>query len=201
MDMESLRRRFAELSDEALDDVVRVHPKYYTPEALEMARAELRERRQQSADVTDGPPAVSNIVTPEQLRIKGSRWFGIVAVLSLINTAIVAIGSPVVFVLGLATPLIVESSFPGETTGFRLVPHTLMIVIAAMFFLIGYLARHSNAAYVVGMAAYMVDGILALLISAWGILVVHAIVLVVLYMRVSRALEQTDAQATEFAQR
>ena len=199
METEALRRHYAELSDEALDDIVNGHPKDYTPEALELARAELLARQAQSDVEASAPAAASEDRTPQQSQIKGAWWFTFVAVLSLINTVLVIVSAPMVFVFGLAVTQLIEGHFAIESAGFHLVPDVLHIGIAVLVLVLGYLARTSIAVYLTGMALYAVDAILALLLGSWKGFFVHLIVLVILYVRLSPALALPETGTIEDA--
>jgi len=198
MEAEALRRYYAELSDEALDDIVNVHPKDYTPEALELARAELLARQAQM-DVEALAPAVPDDRTPQRSQIKGAWWFTFIAVLSLINTVLVILGSPMIFFFGLAVTQLIDCHFAIESAGFHPVPDVLNIGIVVIVLVLGYLARTSIPVYLTGMALYAVDAILALLLGSWKGFLVHVIVLVIMYVRLSPALAPAETGTIEDA--
>ena len=191
MDTDALKQHFADLSDEALSDVVNGHPGDYTEEALLLARAELLARK---APPDEAVSAKFEDRTPERMQSKGAQWFTVVGVLSLVNTIFFAFATPEVFIFGLAVTHLLEVCCPGEGIGLPVLTYVIDAAIAVAFFVIGHLARTSRTAYLVGVAAYAVDAVLALLLGLWMIFFLHVIVLVILYVRLIPTLERGEPQ-------
>lgn len=187
MDTDALKQHFADLSDEALSDVVNGHPGDYTEEALLLARAELLARKAPPDEAVSAKPEDR---TPERMQSKGAQWFTVVGVLSLVNTIFFAFATPEVFLFGLAVTHLLEVCCPGGAA----VTYAIDAAIAVVFLVIGYLARTSKATYVIGITAYAVDAVLALLLGLWAIFFLHVVVLVILYVRLIPALERGEPQ-------
>ena len=111
---------------------------------------------------------------------KGAGIFFAIAVVTAINTVLIATGSPFVLGRGLSTSKIAAA--PGQMTGIVV----LNVLVIGIFVLIGIFARHgSKAAFVIGMLLYGGDALLMLLSGDpamhIGGIVVHVILLIYLF--------------------
>jgi hypothetical protein len=130
---------------------------------------------------------------PAQARLKaqaraksGASWFYWIAALSLLNSIILLTGSTRTFVLGLGITQVVDvfaSVFEdqlglGGGSYLTFLALGLDALVAGLIGLIGYFARKGlQAVYVLGIALYLLDGLLVLAFLDWLSALFHAVAL------------------------
>lgn len=194
MTPEDLRSHFADLTDEALQDVLAT-PRDYTPEALDAARVEAARRGISEASakppLARSEPSVVNDLT----RAKGSRWLGVVGLLSLGNTVLSALGSKIVFVVGLGITQLADALFEDASPPLRVVAVAFGVVCAGIFFFLQYLARTSRSALLVGIWLYVADTLIIVAVRWWEGLAVHLILLLLMVRGLGSSEYQRQAAA------
>ena|ERR1041385_4206879 len=195
MTSETLRSHFADLSDEALHDIL-AKPQDYTPQALELAHAEaaqrrLSERSSQSFIVRSEPSVINNFT-----RAKGSRWLGVVGLLSLGNTVLVAFGSTIIFVVGLGITQLVDVFFAKASPSLRAFAVTFSVLCAGVFLFLQYFARASRRALMIGICLYAADTVIILILGWWQGLAFHLILLVLMIRGLKSSAYQPQADTS-----
>src|SRR4051812_39444562 len=119
-------------------------------------------------------------VTTAKLRLamqvkNGANWFYWIAVLSLINTLAALAAVNWRFLLGLGVTQVVDSVGANLSGPGRLVAFVVNAFIAGFFVLMGSFAgKQKKWAFIVGMALFLLDGGVELLIQDWIGLAFHA---------------------------
>jgi len=116
----------------------------------------------------------------------GAKWFYWIAALSMVNSLIHLSQSDFTFVIGLGISQIVDGialaitqEAPEASNTIQLIALALNGVFSGIFALFGWLAlKRKGWAFVVGMAFYLLDGLLFLLIQDWLSLGFHVFALV-----------------------
>ena len=120
----------------------------------------------------------------------GASWFYWIAGLSILNSAIVALGWKWTFLVGLGVTQFVDgvaigvAQYVGGQGGtiVRLVAFVVDVAVACVFVLFGYLARSRHRwAFVVGMVLYGLDALIFLLFREYWSVAFHALALGGLY--------------------
>jgi hypothetical protein len=194
MSADTLKSHFAALTDEALNEIVGERASEYTAEALELARAEVRERA--SAPAAADTPNVIEVRAADidVLRRRAAKWLAVIAALSLINTALVASGSPVIFVIGLGSTLFIDALFIDAPASSRLVGYVLSVAIAGVFIVLWHLGKRQKAALKLGLAVYALDALVSLLLGAWFGVVVHVVLAFRLWSRISAVPDEDPSE-------
>jgi hypothetical protein len=136
---------------------------------------------------TETRPAEGRSAASEMLALhlqgrKGANWFYWVAALSLVNSAVILGGGSIFFVIGLGVTLVADSLAAAISQHH---PETVWIVkgaalafdvfVAAILAGFGWLsARRYLAIFGVGMALYLLDGLIFLLFQDWFSVAFHA---------------------------
>lgn len=117
---------------------------------------------------------------------KGAGWFLWIALLSIINSIIVASGGSLNFILGLGITQIIDGltmySVPDglnldKTTGL-----SINLIITSIFFLFAYFARQKKPwAFITGMVLYGLDGLLFLPLQDYLGFGFHVFALIMLF--------------------
>ena len=167
----------------------RDHPSTHpADEVIEQFSTEPEAHDPPAAEPADGPlPRASQL---ESQLHTGANWFYWIAVLSIINSVIIAGGADWGFVVGLGVTQVVDGVAAliandvggGAATVLTVIALTISVGIAGMVALMGYLAnRRHTWAFVVGMVCYGFDALLFLLVREWGGVIFHGFALFGLY--------------------
>jgi hypothetical protein len=122
----------------------------------------------------------------EQSFRSGAGWFYWIAAMSLLNSVIQWFDSDRVFLVGLGITQAIDGVTAGLAQGLdptagivvRGLGMGLDVVAAGGFAAMGWLAREGRPwAFVVGMVAYLLDGMVFLLVQFWPGLAFHALAL------------------------
>ena len=129
---------------------------------------------------TETAPVESRSIASEMLALhmqgrKGANWFYWVAGLSLVNSAVILGGGSIFFVIGLGVTLMADSlaaaisqHHPEAVWIVKGVALAFDVFVAAVLVGFGWLsARRYLALFGVGMALYLVDGLIFLLFQDW----------------------------------
>lgn len=131
--------------------------------------------------------------SPDQVILqaeKSAGWFRLIAIFSIINTALGILNVSLNFMIGLATTqiidgivIIVKTEYPGTPAVIATVVGLIVnALIVGLFMLIWWLAKRGNRPiYVVGMVLYFLDGLLFLLGADWLGIGFHAFFLFMLW--------------------
>jgi hypothetical protein len=118
-------------------------------------------------------PAVSKIeekLALEKRLQEGSRWFYIIAGLSLLNSVVLVAGGSINFLVGLGITQIIDGFSialaddlgAGSGSIIRFIAFVLDILIASVFAVLGILSKRHKWSFIVGMVIYALDGVLFL---------------------------------------
>jgi len=151
--------------------------------------------------------------TLEQSGRNGANWFYWVAALSLVNSVVLLSGGSSYFVIGMGITLVVDvvtagiaKESPDISTILKVFAFGFDMVVALIVVGFGWLARKGYlAVYALGMALYVLDGLLFVLFQDWMSVGFHAFVLFCMWsgfsaFRQSRAVERVLAQLPGQAQ-
>lgn len=129
-----------------------------------------------------------NEPSPETLaQLKGgANWFYWIAGLSLVNSAIFAFGGDVSFIAGLAVTQIIDAvatQIGGDGfSAIKAVALVLDLIVFIVFALIGYYANKAiNLVFIAGMAVYLVDGVIWLLLESFLAFGFHIFALIMIF--------------------
>ena len=123
---------------------------------------------------------------PDAAVTRAARWFWWIAGLSLVNAALALSDLHYGFVLGLAMTTWVQVMFAQQLA----VAVPVIALLIGFYFLVGSLAARGRAwAFWVGMAVYLVDGLLYVVVADWVSVAFHAWVLFSLWKGVARLRE------------
>jgi hypothetical protein len=120
----------------------------------------------------------------------GGNWFVFIAVFSMINTVIFALGGSLTFVVGLGITQIIDAIVYGvareASKDWSLVIHIigfgLDLALAWIFIGIGALVKKKHRwVLILGMAVYAFDALILLLFQAWLAVAFHAFVLFIIW--------------------
>jgi hypothetical protein len=119
------------------------------------------------ASPTVAPVAAADAVLDRQIKA-GSSWFFWIAGLSVVNSIAALSGSNWRFILGLGVTQLIDVFALQLGSGARIVAIVLDAIAAGIFILFGVFAsRRQNWAFIVGMVAFALDGMLTLLFRDW----------------------------------
>ena len=116
----------------------------------------------------------------------GANWFYWIAGLSIVTSLITFFGGGLQFLFGLGITMIIDgmASAISEDMGGdapKIVALVLDLLVTGLFVGIGYLAnRKMLGAYIVGMVAFGLDGLLSLLVGDWLSVLAHGFVIFML---------------------
>ena len=103
---------------------------------------------------------------------RGANWFYLIAGLSLVNTVVALSGGRFHFVLGLGITEITDAFRAPQA---RMIGYGIDLLVLGFFVMCGYFAgKLKKWAFVMGMAFYLLDGVLMLLAQNWIGLAFHA---------------------------
>lgn len=123
------------------------------------------------------PPEGPNLALIAQMR-RGASWFTTIAVLSGINTLLQAFDAKIRFIFGLGITQVVDSLAHNNGQNGTIAMILVDGLFIALLILCGKWARGgSQGAFLGGMIAYALDGVLLLLFGIWIDGAVHAYVL------------------------
>lgn len=131
-------------------------------------------------------PNANEIAEQTRRQQSGANWFFWIAALSLINSVIVLMGGRWSFLAGLGVTQIIDGfasalarEFGGAATAIALL---LDLGAAAVVTFFGLLARQRHSwAFIIGMAVYVLDGVLFVLVQDWLPAAFHAYALFYIY--------------------
>ncbi len=149
---------------------------------------------------TAAPPAAMDPNIPVILRMRrGAGWFLTIALLSGVNSVLQIFDAKIRFIFGLGITQVVDGIARGMGQGGTIV----IVVVDGLFILMLILCSRwaktgSQGAFLGGMIAYALDGVLLLLFSMWLDAAVHAYALWMIWQgyTASRELAQMQ-QATQ----
>lgn len=145
----------------------------------------------------------SQLFALEQQGRAGANWFYWVGALSLVNSAIILFGGGVFFVVGLGVTFIadhVAAEAAQQNPEMAVVAKGLVIgfdlFIAAVVAGFGWLSnKRYSAIFAIGMALYLLDGLLFVMLQSWMSVAFHAYALFHMwngfaaYRRINRQLQ------------
>ena len=111
----------------------------------------------------------------------GASWFYWIAGLSLVNSAVILLGSDWGFLAGLGITQVVDAIVLEIAPGAGWLAFTLDLLIAGACVGIGVWAHRSTTGYITGMALYGLDSLLFLMASDWLGMGFHGLVLFFLW--------------------
>ena len=116
----------------------------------------------------------------------GVNWFYWIAGLTIATSLIGFFGGGWRFLIGLGTTQIIdaiaEAASPAGGSGPKIVALVLDLLVTGTFVVFGVLAgKRMLWAYILGMAVFFLDGLVALVIEDWIGLVAHGVVLFFLF--------------------
>ena len=113
----------------------------------------------------NGPSAMQYAVAEKQTQ-QGGDWFFWIAGLSLINSLLGMIHSPIGVLFGLGTTDVIDQFGAAAGGSGRIIAFVLDIVVAGIFALFGLWARKgARWAFIVGAIFYVLDALLVLLLT------------------------------------
>src|SRR5438445_6918723 len=136
---------------------------------------------------------------------KGANWFYWVAGLSMVNTAIILSGGSIYFVVGLGVTMmadglatLISQNHPNAVLAVKGIALTFDMFVALILVGFGWLSgRRYLAAFVLGMALYLLDGLIWVVANDWLCVAFHGYALFCMWsgfqaFRKLRALEMTQ---------
>ncbi len=115
----------------------------------------------------------------------GANWFYWIAGLSIVNSISVYAGTDWVFIIGLGITQLTDSTamqlaeiYPEEGNYFKTLSLVVDLLASVVFLVFGWLSNRRNSiAYVTGMALYLGDGLIFLLVEDWTSIGFHVLAL------------------------
>jgi len=141
------------------------------------------------------PPAAMDPRVPIILRMRrGAGWFLTIAILSGVNALLQIFDAKIRFIFGLGITQVVDAVAHGMERG-----TIVVIVVDGLFILMLVLCSRwaktgSQGAFLGGMIAYALDGVLLLLFSMWLDAAVHAYALWMIWQGYAAARELAQLQ-------
>ena len=141
------------------------------------------------------PPAAMDPRVPIILRMRrGAGWFLTIAILSGVNALLQIFDAKIRFIFGLGITQVVDAAAHGMERGTMVV-----IVVDGLFIVMLILCSRwaktgSQGAFLGGMIAYALDGVLLLLFSMWLDAAVHAYALWMIWQGYAAARELAQLQ-------
>jgi hypothetical protein len=145
---------------------------------------------------TSAPPATTNPNSAVILRMqRGAGWFLTIGLLSGVNALLQIFGAKIRFIFGLGITQVIDAVAHGMGQGGTMV----MIVVDGLFILMLILCSRwaktgSQGAFLGGMIAYALDGVLLLVFSMWLDAAVHAYALWMIWQGYSASREFAQMQ-------
>ena len=145
---------------------------------------------------TSAPPAAMDPRFPIILRMRrGAGWFLTIAILSGVNSLLQIFDAKIRFIFGLGITQVVDGMARGMGQGGTIV----ILVVDGLFILMLILCSRwaktgSQGAFLGGMIAYALDGVLLLLFSMWLDAAVHAYALWMIWQGYSASRELAQLQ-------
>jgi hypothetical protein len=142
------------------------------------------------------PPAANDPRIPVILRMRrGASWFLTIAVLSGVNALLQIFDAKIRFIFGLGITQVVDAIAHGAGQNGTIVMIAVDGLFIAMLILCSRWAKAgSQGAFLGGMIAYALDGVLLLLFSMWLDAAVHAYALYMIWQGYSAARELAQMQ-------
>ena len=148
------------------------------------------------------PPGASAQTTTQDPRVpiilrmrRGAGWFLTIAVLSGINSLLQVINAPVHFIFGLGITQVVDAAGHGSGQNGMFWTIALDGIFLLMLILCSRWAKAgSQGAFIGGMIAYALDGVLLLMFSMWLDAAVHAYALYMMWQGFAAARELAQVQ-------
>jgi hypothetical protein len=145
---------------------------------------------------TSVPPAATDPHIAVVLRMRrGAGWFLTIAILSGVNSVLQIFDAKIRFIFGLGITQVVDSIARGMGQG-----ETIVIVVVDGLFVVmlilcsRWAKTGSQGAFLGGMIAYALDGVLLLLFSMWLDAAVHAYALWMIWQGYSASRELAQLQ-------
>lgn len=138
----------------------------------------------------------------------GANWFYWIAGLSLVTSIITFTGGSWRFLISLGTTQVIDgiaAAIAGEVGGSapQFIALVMDVFLTAIFVLFGVLANKKLLwAYILGMAAFVVDGLVSLLIQDFVGVIAHVVVLIFMvpgFMAGRKLIELEQAMAAQAA--
>ena len=145
---------------------------------------------------TSAPPAAMDPRIPIILRMRrGAGWFLTIAILSGVNSVLQLFDAKIRFIFGLGITQVIDAVAHRMGQGGTIV----MVVIDGLFILMLILCSRwaktgSQGAFLGGMIAYGLDGVLLVLLSMWLDAAVHAYALWMIWQGYSASRELAQMQ-------
>jgi len=145
---------------------------------------------------TSAPPAAMDPRVPIILRMRrGAGWFLTIAILSGVNSVLQLFDAKIRFIFGLGITQVVDAVAHGMGQGGPIV----VIVVDGLFIVMLILCSRwaktgSQGAFLGGMIAYALDGVLLLLFSMWLDAAVHAYALWMIWQGYTASRELAQIQ-------
>lgn len=135
----------------------------------------------------------------------GASWFYWIAALSIITSFIAFFGGGWQFIFGLGITVIIDGVADAISTEAGNAPKVVALIldllVTGLFVGIGWLAnRKMLVAYIVGMVAFVLDGLLSLIAQDWLSVGAHALVLFWLFRGFQAGRELVSMEKTMSAQ-
>jgi len=145
---------------------------------------------------TSAPPAAMDPRVPIILRMRrGAGWFLTIAILSGVNSLLQIFDAKIRFIFGLGITQVVDAVARGMGQGGTIV----ILVVDGLFIVMLILCSRwakmgSQGAFLGGMIAYALDGVLLLMFSMWLDAAVHAYALWMIWQGYSASRELAQLQ-------
>ena len=142
------------------------------------------------------PPAAMDPRVPIILRMRrGAGWFLTIAILSGVNSLLQIFDAKIRFIFGLGITQVVDAVARGMSQGGTIV----ILVVDGLFIVMLILCSRwaktgSQGAFLGGMIAYALDGVLLLMFSMWLDAAVHAYALYMIWLGYSASRELAQLQ-------
>jgi hypothetical protein len=144
------------------------------------------------ADEASAPPAGPGIIAPPPVAAQdaslvsqmksGASWFYWIAALSLINSVVALSGKDFKFIFGLGVTQIVDSFAAAMGGAGTVILFAVNLIIVGALAVFGYFGgKRQLWAFIVGMALYLLDGLLLLIFQGWLEVAFHAFVIYCLF--------------------
>ncbi len=113
----------------------------------------------------------------------GANWFYWIAGLTLVTSIISFTGGEWRFLISLGTTQVIDAlaaEFSGEGGGApKIIAMVLDVILAGVFVVFGVLANKKFLwAYILGMAVFVLDGVVSLVVQDWIGAIAHVVVLI-----------------------
>jgi hypothetical protein len=142
------------------------------------------------------PPAVQDPRIAIVLRMRrGAGWFLTIAILSGVNSLLQIFEAKIRFIFGLGITQVMDNLWQGSGQNGMILMIVVDGIFIAMLILCSKWAKAgSQGAFLAGMIAYALDGVLLLLFSVWLDAAVHAYALYMIWQGYAAARELAQMQ-------